>query len=84
MGHKIIGATIRATNRTYGLAPARAWGHEETVAEVVCEYDMTIRTVEGNTYMNGGYTIMRYAEAAGQPIHSEECEMSDPAERMRS
>lgn len=59
--HKIIGATIRATNRTYGLAPARPWGEPETVAEVVCEYDMTIRTAEGNVYANGDYRIMRYA-----------------------
>lgn len=64
--HKIIGATIRATNRSHGLAPARPWGEAETVAEVVCEYDMTIRTVEGNTYLNGGYTIMRYAKGAGR------------------
>jgi hypothetical protein len=64
--HKIIGATIRATNRTHGLAPSRPWGKEETVEEIVCEYDMTIRTVEGNTYLNGDYTIMRYAERAGR------------------
>lgn len=62
--HKIIGATIRATNRTYGLAPARPLGDPETVTEVVSEYDMTIRTAEGNVYLNGDYRIMRYAEDA--------------------
>lgn len=60
--HKIIGATIRATNRTHGLAPARDWGKPETVTEVVNEYDMTIATAEGNIYLNGDYTIIRYAE----------------------
>lgn len=61
--NRILGATIRATNRTHGLAPARPYGDLETVAEVVNPYDMTIRTVEGNVYPNGGYLIMRYAEA---------------------
>lgn len=59
---KIIGATVRATNRTYGLAPAREAGEPETVVEVVSAYDMTIRTAEGNVYANGDYTIVRYAE----------------------
>lgn len=58
--HKLVGATVRATNRTYGLAPSRAWGEPETVKQVVCEYDSTIETVEGNTYLNGDYTIIRY------------------------
>ena len=61
--HRIIGATVRATNRTYGLAPAREMGPEETVAEVLYSYDMTIRTVEGNTYLNGDYLVIRYDDA---------------------
>ena len=60
--HKLIGATVRATNRTYGLAPARPWGEPETVAEVLNEHSLTIRTVEGNVYLLGGYLIMRYRE----------------------
>lgn len=62
--HKIIGATVRATNRTHGLTPARDSGKPETVTEVVDEYDMTIRTSEGNVYLRGGYTISHYAPAA--------------------
>lgn len=58
--NKIIGAIIRATNRTYGLAPSRPLGEEETVMEIVSEYDMTIRTFEGNVYLNGDYMIMRW------------------------
>ena len=62
MNHKIIGAAVRATNRTHGLAPSRPLGDEETVAEVVNEYNMTIRTTEGNVYSSGDYRIMRYAK----------------------
>jgi hypothetical protein len=58
---KIIGATVRATNRTHGLRPAQPLGPEETVAEVVNSYNLTIRTVEGNVYLNGGFTIIRFA-----------------------
>lgn len=59
---QLIGATIRPTNRTYGLVPAQPWGSEETVARVDA-YDSTIYTTEGNAYLNGGYTVMRYAKA---------------------
>lgn len=57
--HQLIGATVRATNRTFGLAHGRPLGEEETVSEIVCEYDMTIRTEEGNVYANGDYVVMR-------------------------
>ena len=60
--HKLIGATVRAANRTHGLAPARPWGEPETVAEVLNEHSLTIRTVEGNVYLLGGYLIVRYRE----------------------
>jgi hypothetical protein len=60
--HRIIGATVRATNRTFGLAPARPAGADETVTEVVNEYDLTIATDKGNVYANGDFTIVRYAE----------------------
>lgn len=59
MAHKLIGATVRATNRTYGLLPAQPYGDEETVVSVN-EYDATVRTAEGNTYMLGGYLVMRH------------------------
>jgi hypothetical protein len=61
--HKLIGAIIRATNRTHGLTPALAWGKEETVA-AVDPYDNTVRTTDGNTYLAAGYQIMRYAGVA--------------------
>jgi hypothetical protein len=60
MAHKLIGATIRATNRTYGLAPARPYGDEETVTDVD-PYDASVKTAEGNSYMLGGYLVMRLA-----------------------
>lgn len=60
MNTNLIGATVRAANRTYGLIPARPWGPEETIARVDT-YDSTIYTTAGNTYLNGSYTIMRYA-----------------------
>jgi hypothetical protein len=54
----LIGATIRAANRTYGLAPARDYGPDETVVRVDA-YDSTVYTAEGNCYLNGGYLVMR-------------------------
>lgn len=63
--HKIIGATVRAANRTYGLRPPQDHGPEETVAEVVNDYNLTIRTVEGNVYSNGNFLLMRYAKEQG-------------------
>lgn len=60
--HKIIGATVRAMNRTYGLLPPQDYGPQETVAEVVNDYNLTIRTVEGNVYSNGNFLLMRYAK----------------------
>lgn len=59
--HKLIGATIRATNRTYGLAPARDYGPDETVVKVNA-YDATVYTAEGNCYLLGGYVVMRHAD----------------------
>lgn len=64
--HKIIGATVRATNRTFGLAPSRPAGDPETVVEVVDDYSLTIRTDAGNVYGNGDFTIVRYAEREAQ------------------
>ncbi len=61
MTNKLIGATVRATNRTYGLLPSQPYGPEETVAKIVNEYDMTIKTVEGNVYPNGGYLVVRFS-----------------------
>lgn len=61
MAHKLIGATVRATNRTYGLAPARPLGDEEIVTKVD-SYDSTIYTDKGNCYLLGGYLVMRHAE----------------------
>lgn len=61
--HKLVGTTIRATNRTFGLAPARSAGAEETVETVVDPYTNMVKTVEGNVYDgNGEYMIMRYRE----------------------
>lgn len=57
---KLIGATIRANNRTFGLAPARDWGEPETVVSIVDHYHLTIETEEGNLYLNGDFTIVRY------------------------
>lgn len=57
---RMIGATIRATNRTHGLAPARDAGDPEVVVEVVNAYDLTVRTDAGNVYANGDYSIVRF------------------------
>jgi len=57
---RIIGATIRATNRTHGLRPAQPWGPEETVTEVINTYNLTVATAEGNVYLNGDFTIIRF------------------------
>lgn len=65
---RLVGATVRATNRTFGLAPARPTGPEETVAEVIDTYDLTIRTVEGNVYLNGGFTVIRFAADTPVPL----------------
>jgi hypothetical protein len=62
MKTSLIGATVRATNRTYGLAPARDYGPDETVIKVDA-YDSTVYTTEGNRYPNGGYLVMRLGEA---------------------
>lgn len=62
MNHdNLIGATVRATNRTFGLRPAQPYGEEETVAEIVDAYHLVIKTVEGNVYSNGDFLVMRHA-----------------------
>jgi hypothetical protein len=61
---RIIGATIRATNRTFGLAPARPAGEPETVTEVIDAYSLIVGTDAGNVYANGDFTIVCYAEEA--------------------
>ena len=61
---RIIGATIRATNRTFGLVPSRTHGEPEIVVELVNAYDLTVKTDAGNVYANGDFVIVRYAEGA--------------------
>ena len=58
--NRLIGATVRATNRTYGLAPARPAGEPETVARILDPYALLIETAEGNVYANGDFTIVRF------------------------
>lgn len=58
---KIIGASIRAANRTYGITPSQPPGPVETVLEVVNPYTGLIRTVEGNLYRNGNFSILKFA-----------------------
>jgi hypothetical protein len=64
--HKLIGATVRAANRTYGLLPPQDYGPEETVAEVLDAHSLLIRTAEGNVYSNGNFLLMRYAEGRSE------------------
>lgn len=59
---RLLGATVCATNRTYGLAPSREPGPAETVVKVD-PYDNTVETAEGNTYLSGDYTIHHFEEA---------------------
>ena len=42
--NRMLGATIRADNRTYGLAPARPAGQPETVADIADPYCLTAIT----------------------------------------
>lgn len=56
----LLGAMVRATNRTHGLAPACDYGPEEMVVKVDA-YDATVYTAEGNCYLNGGYVVMCFA-----------------------
>lgn len=58
--HRFVGATVRATNDTYGLTPSREMGDEEIVKSII-PYDGTILTDKGNCYLAGGYRIMRFA-----------------------
>lgn len=51
---RIIGATVYALNRTYGLAPAREAGGDETVVEVIDGYSGLIRTDAGNVAWHKG------------------------------
>ena len=60
--HNLIGATIRANNRTFGLAPPRPWGDPEIVTEIVDAYCLTIATDAGNCYSNGDFTVVRLRE----------------------
>ena len=61
--NRMLGATISADNATYGLAPARPAGPHETVTEVANDYDLSVRTAEGNYHLGGTYTVIRYADA---------------------
>lgn len=58
---RIIGATIYALNRTFGLAPARPAGDDETVTEVIDSHSGLVRTDAGNVYANGDFGIKRFA-----------------------
>ena len=40
--NRMLGATISADNRTYGLAPARPAGQPETVADIADPYCLTV------------------------------------------
>lgn len=57
---KIIGATVYALNKTYGLAPARETGPAETVTEVIDSRTGLILTAEGNVYSNGDFGIQKF------------------------
>lgn len=59
--HRLVGATVQATNRTFGLAPAREPGSPEIVVEVLDPYDLTVRTDAGNVYLNGDYRVLTAA-----------------------
>ncbi|MGF3055653.1 hypothetical protein [Microbacterium sp. YY-01] len=59
----IIGATVYALNRTFGLAPARDAGSPEIVVEVIDGYSGLIKTNAGKVYSNGDFGILRFAEA---------------------
>ena len=61
--NRMLGATISADNRTYGLAPARPAGQPETVAEIADPYCLTVITTAGNRYSNGDFTVLRFADA---------------------
>ena len=68
--NRMLGATISADNRTYGLAPARPAGRfflnggpdfsvlaqPETVAEIADPYCLTVITT-------GDFTVLRFADA---------------------
>ena len=58
---RFIGATIRATHRTFGLRPAQPAGPEETVVKIVDDYHLTVETDAGNRYTNGDFTCIRFA-----------------------
>lgn len=64
--NRMLGATISADNATYGLAPARPAGPHETVTEVANDYDLSVRTAEGNYHLGGTYTVIRYADAVNE------------------
>ena len=64
--NRMLGATISADNRTYGLRPAQAPGPHETVTEVTNAYDLSVRTAEGNYHLGGTYTVIRYADAVNE------------------
>lgn len=57
---KIIGATVYALNRTFGLAPAREHGTHETVTEVIDSRTGLIRTDQGNIYSNGDFNVVKF------------------------
>ena len=67
--NRMLGATIRADNRTYGLAPARPAGQPETVADIADPYCLTVITTAGNRYSNGDFTVLRFADAVENADH---------------
>ena len=69
--NRMLGATISADNRTYGLAPARPAGQPETVAEIADPYCLTVITTAGNCYRNGNFTVLRFADAVENAIRSQ-------------
>ena len=46
--NRMLGATISADNRTYGLAPARPAGQPETVAEIAVAEAAALQTFPAN------------------------------------
>ena len=67
--NRMLGATISADNRTYGLAPARPAGQPETVADIADPYCLTVITTAGNCYRNGNVTGLRFAAAVENADH---------------
>lgn len=71
---KIVGAIIRPTSPPV-LTTAHPGGEQETVAEILDTDAMVIRTVEGNLYGPGDYTVIQYA---GEP------DPASPAGQLRA